>query len=95
MEIQCRYCSLRCTPFCYVDPQECFNLSYYVDAQDFNLSYYVDPQECFNLSYEDEILLNDDLSESSLAYAIPRDSQNREAQGAESPAKSLDYTKEV
>ena len=25
----------------------------------------------------------------------PRDSQNREAQGAESPAKSLDYTKEV
>lgn len=40
------------------------------------------------LSYEDEILLNDDLSESSLAYAVPRDSQNREDQGAESPAKS-------
>lgn len=41
------------------------------------------------LSYEDEILLNDDLSESSLAYAVPHDSDtNREAQGAESPAKS-------
>ena len=48
------------------------------------------------LSYEDEILLNDDLSESSLAYAVPHDSvTSREAQGAESSAKSLDYTKEV
>ena len=41
------------------------------------------------LSYEDEILLNDDLSESSLAYAVPHDSYtNREGQGAESSAKS-------
>ena len=41
------------------------------------------------LSYEDEILLNDDLSESSLAYAVPHDSvTSREAQGAVSPAKS-------
>lgn len=54
------------------------------------------------LSYEDEILLNDDLSESSLAYAVPHDSvTSREGQGAESPAKSCsgecknDYTKEV
>ena len=43
------------------------------------------------LSYEDEILLNDDLSESSLAYAVPHDSlASREDQGAESPAKSLE-----
>lgn len=41
------------------------------------------------LNYEDEILLNDDLSESSLAYAVPHDSySSREVQGAESPAKS-------
>lgn len=40
--------------------------------------------------YDDLILMYDDLSESSLAYAVPLDSYtNREGQGGEPPAKCI------